>query len=218
MTKVDRARRAIEILEEKYGNPKTALEYSNEFELLIAIILSAQCTDKRVNIVTKKLFKELPDALSFSTSSIDKIERLIFSTGFYKNKAKNILSCSKRIQELGYIPKTMKDLIKLSGVGRKTANVFMSEFHGIAEGVVVDTHIFRVSRRLGLSTNSHPESVERDLMKVLPKSLWIKYPNLVIWHGRDICSSRRPKCQICPLADICKSANKFNTKVKKIKS
>ena len=195
----------IEKLEEKYGFPKTALLYENPFQLLIAVILSAQCTDARVNIVTKELFKQLKDPQAFVDAPLLLIEKLVFSTGFYKNKAFNIQGCCKMLVEKhnSIVPKTMEEMVLLPGVGRKTANVVLGDLYNIAEGVVVDTHIFRVTKRLGISKGKTPEPVEKDLMKILKKEDWIKYSNLLIWHGRDICHSRKPKCDICPFNNIC---------------
>lgn len=200
MKKIDRV---IEILAKEYGEFKTALEYSNIFQLLIAVILSAQCTDERVNKVTKKLFKELESPKDFAEVSQDKLEKLIFSTGFYKNKAKNIIAASKAIYKLGAVPQTMDGLTKLAGVGRKTANVVLSEGLNRVEGVVVDTHIFRVSKRLGLAKSNNAVSVERELMKKLDKKHWKLYGDLTIMHGRQICKSRKPNCDKCPLQNIC---------------
>ena len=202
--KSKKAKTALSILEEVYGNRGTELNYSSDFLLLIAVILSAQCTDKRVNLVTKKLFKELDTPEDFANVETAKLEKLIFSTGFYKNKAKNIIACSKEIVKRGgQLPKTIEELTNLAGVGRKTANVVLSELHGISEGVVVDTHIFRVSTRLGITKGKTPEQVEKELMNILDKKDWIKYGNIMIQHGRTRCKSRKPDCENCEVKNIC---------------
>ena len=205
MNKREKARQVINILEKEYGNPNTALKYADVFQLLIAVILSAQCTDERVNRVTKELFTILKVPKDFVDVKIETLEKLIFSTGFYRSKAKNIKMCSKDIYEKynNIVPKSMKDLITLAGVGRKTANVVLSEFYGKAEGVVVDTHIYRVSKRVGLSKSTSPEKVEKDLMKVVDRKDWIKYGNVAIQHGRKVCKSRKPLCNECTIKDIC---------------
>lgn len=212
MNKREKAKQVIKILERDYGNPSTALNYENVFQLLISVILSAQCTDERVNKVTKELFSYLKTPKDFNDVKIESLEKLIFSTGFYKNKANNIKLCSKEIYEKynSKVPDNMEDLVKLAGVGRKTANVVLSEFYGKAEGIVVDTHIYRVSKRVGLAKANSPEAVEKDLMRVVDKKEWIKYGNVAIQHGRKVCKSRKPLCEICKLKEICSYANLKN--------
>ena len=197
-------------LEKTYTPFVTALDYKTEWQLLVAIMLSAQCTDARVNRVTPVLFQALPNIDSFVRVPQAKLERLIFSTGFYKNKAKNIKAAAKKIGEEfdGKLPSSMEQLITIPGVGRKTANVFLQVVHNKAEGVVVDTHIYRVSKRTGVSSGNTAEQVEQDIMKALPKKYWILYGDLTIQHGRTICFARKPNCAGCPLNKQCPSAFK----------
>lgn len=204
------ASRVIRLLRKEYSLHKTALGYGSEWQLLVAIILSAQCTDARVNIVTPGLFRELPGVRDFVVAPIKKIEKLIFSTGFYKNKARNIKAAAQKITGdfKGKIPDSMEKLITIPGVGRKTANVFLHVVHQKIEGVVVDTHIFRVSRRTGVSGGKTAEQVERDVMGQLPKKQWIAYGDYAIQHGRKICHARKPECGKCILSKECPSAFK----------
>jgi len=209
----DKKKRAAEIirrLKKAYPDAHCALVHTNAFELLIATILSAQCTDVRVNIVTADLFRKYRGAAGFLKVSQQELERDIYSTGFFRNKAKNIQSACKRIIEEygGEVPKTMDELLTLGGVARKTANVVLGNAFGIASGVVVDTHVSRLSQRLGLTANTTPEKVERDLAELVPKKLWVMFPHWMIFHGRRICIARRPKCGECALNDICPSAFK----------
>lgn len=206
MKKRERLESILKILEEKYGPPKVMLNYSTTFELLIAVILSAQCTDKRVNIVTEKMFREVNTPEKFAELPIEKIEEYIKSTGFYRNKAKNIKACSRSIVEEhdGKVPMKMDELIKLAGVGRKTANVVMGDISGKPEGIVVDTHVKRLSNRIGFVESENPVIIERELMKWIPKKYWFLYPNLMIQHGRAVCNSRKPKCEICEIKKNCK--------------
>lgn len=207
----DHAREIIKRLKRVYPEAATALRHSNPLQLLIATILSAQCTDQRVNIVTKDLFKRYRLAIDFSESSVKELERYIHSTGFYHAKAKNIIGCCKRLVEhhKGKVPETMEELVELPGVGRKTANVVLGNAFGKAAGIVVDTHVKRLSERLGLSTNENPEKVELDLMKCVPKKDWILFPHLFISHGRNHCQARKPQCSECPLNDICPSTERY---------
>ena len=206
MTKREIAKQTLERLRERYGSDKTALKFYKDYELLIAVILSAQCTDERVNQVTKNLFKVLPTLESFNEVSLEDLEKLIFSTGFYKSKARNIKKCVKKLLSSynGILPQDMKNLVTLSGVGRKTANVVLNELFRTAEGIVVDTHIYRVSKRLGLAKGNSAVIVERELMKILPKKDWIDYGSVVILHGRERCKARKPQCSECILKDVCK--------------
>lgn len=203
----------VKTLSKHYKLHKSALSYKSEWQLLVAIILSAQCTDAQVNKVTPALFKALPKVQDMSAVNQTKLEKLIFSTGFYKNKAKNVKAAAQHLIEKheGKIPATMNELVKVPGVGRKTANVFLSVVHNKAEGVVIDTHIFRVSQRIGVSKGNTAEQVERDVMEQLPKRYWISYGDLVIQHGRKICHARKPDCVHCPLKKTCSSANLFLT-------
>lgn len=193
-------------LQDRYGAPKSALKYESTFQMLVATILSAQCTDERVNIVTKELFKKYKTPEDFVLLNILKLEKLIFSTGFYKNKAKNIKKCSEVLYYKygSIVPNSIEELTKLAGVGRKTANVVLGEVFNKSEGIVVDTHIKRVSKRLGLSKSDNPIIVEKDLMKLLKRDIWIDYSNNAITHGRQICKSQNPKCNKCFLNDLCK--------------
>ena len=196
----------MEKLEEKFGKPKCALNYDTPFELLVAVILSAQCTDKRVNIVTEAMFKEYNTPEQFATMDIEKIEELIKSTGFYRNKAKNIQKASQQLLEKynGELPQEMDKLLELGGVGRKTANVVRGEVWGLADGITVDTHVKRITNLLGLTEEQDPVKIERDLMKIVPKKSWIDFSHYIILQGRDKCIARRPKCDECEIKEACK--------------
>lgn len=195
----------LQILKEKYLSSKTALTHKNPLQLLVATVLSAQCTDTRVNIVAKKLFEKYTTAKDFANLSQKKFEQEIKSTGFYKNKAKNIINSCRIIVEKfnGNVPRAMNELITLPGVARKTANIVLSEGYGIIEGIAVDTHVRRVSFRLGLTKNTNPERIEQDLMKLLPKTEWRNITNLLIFHGRGTCIAKLPRCGICILDKLC---------------
>ncbi|MBK7393635.1 MAG: endonuclease III [Chloracidobacterium sp.] len=204
----DKKQRTAEIikrLKKAYPDAHCALVHSNAFELLIATILSAQCTDVRVNIVTADLFRKYRGPADFLNVAQIELEKDIHSTGFFRNKAKNIQAACKRIIEVysGNVPQTMDDLLTLGGVARKTANVVMGNAFGIASGVVVDTHVSRLSQRLGLTKEKTPEKIERDLEKLVPTKNWVMFPHWMIYHGRQICDARKPKCGECTLADIC---------------
>ena len=179
----------MRILARLYPNPKCALHYKKPFELLVAVILSAQCTDKRVNEITKKLFKKYPTLDDYIYAKPSEFERDIYSTGFFKNKTKNILSASKTIKKdfEGKIPKTMGEMLTIPGVGRKTANVVLGELYGTTEGIAVDTHIIRLSRLLGLTKHTNATKIERDLMKIVPKKDWVRFSHLLILYGREYC-------------------------------
>lgn len=200
----------LSVLEKKFGDPKCALNYTTPFELLIAVMLSAQCTDKRVNIVTDKMFKEVNTPEGFSILELNEIEVKIKSTGFYKNKSKNIKKTSKQILENynGKVPKKMEDLLKLNGVGRKTANVVRGELWGLADGITVDTHVKRLSKMIGLTKEQSPDKIEKDLMKIVPKNKWIQFSHFLILQGRDKCIARRPKCSECEINTICETYKK----------
>lgn len=201
----------IQRLRAAYPNAVTALHHKNAFELLIATILSAQCTDARVNMVTPILFARFPDPQSTMLATQEELEGIIRSTGFYRNKSKSIRAASARIVEEfgGDVPRTMEELLRLPGVARKTASVVLGSAYGLAEGVVVDTHVFRLARRLGLSRGKTAGEVEQDLMRVIPRGDWIEFAHLLIFHGRQICQARSPKCAACPVFDLCPSARYF---------
>ncbi len=197
------------ILRTRYTDVKTQLEYNNPFELLVATILSAQCTDKQVNKVTDNLFKKLKTPLDFATAPVEILEDLIRSTGYFRNKAKNIQNCSRSIVENyeGRVPKNLEDLTKLPGVGRKTANVVLGAAFGIP-GIVVDTHVSRIAQRLNLSDNKDPVKIEFDLMKIIPEKEWNDFCLHLIYFGREICRARKPMCKSCPLVRLCDSIDK----------
>lgn len=208
----DRKKRTLEViklLRSAYPDAHCALNHTNAFELLIATILSAQCTDARVNIVTAELFRKYRGPEDFLKVPQSELERDIHSTGFFRNKAKNIQAACARIIEVykGEVPRTMNDLLTLGGVARKTANVVMGNAFGIASGVVVDTHVSRISQLLGLTENKSPEKIEKDLSQLVPKKDWVMFPHWMIFHGRKICVARRPKCSECVLNDLCPSAD-----------
>ena len=202
----------IKRLKKAYPDAHCALIHTNAFELLIATILSAQCTDARVNIVTADLFRKYRGPEDFQNVSQAELENDIHSTGFFRNKAKNIQAACKRIVDEygGKVPQKMEDLLTLGGVARKTANVVMGNAFGIPSGVVVDTHVSRLSQRLGLTSEKTPEKIERDLEQLVPKKDWIMFPHWMIFHGRQICDARKPKCDVCVLADICPSRLNFS--------
>ena len=195
-------------LRKAYPKAKCSLDFTNPFELLIATMLSAQSTDVRVNIVTKSLFRKYPDAAAFAAASQVEMERDVKQTGFYRNKAKAVIAASKAIMERhgGETPRTMEELTALPGVGRKTANVVLSNAFKAPVGIVVDTHVTRVSGRLGLTSNSDAEKIEQDLMKLIPQKEWTAFSHRLIYHGRQICVARKPKCAECVLNDVCPSA------------
>lgn len=197
-------------LDEAYGKEYICyLNYETPWQLLIAVMLSAQCTDARVNIVTKDLFVKYPTLEAFANADLKELEQDIHSTGFYHNKAKNIIACTKRLLEEynGEVPEKLEDLTSLAGVGRKTANVIRGNIYR-EPSVVVDTHVKRISKKLGFTKSEDPEKVEQDLMKVLPKDHWILYNIQIITLGRSICTARNPKCTECFLADLCKAKGK----------
>jgi endonuclease-3 len=196
------------ILKKTYPQAKCALEHTNPLQLLIATILSAQCTDVRVNIVTKTLFKKYKTAKDWANAPLEQIEQDIKSTGFYRNKAFNIKNaCQKIISDYnGKVPDTMDELLKLNGVGRKTANVVLGNAFGVP-GVVCDTHVIRLSKRLELSANSDPVKLEFDLMEIVPKKNWTLFSHLIVFHGRNVCQARKPKCDICQIAKYCPATN-----------
>jgi endonuclease-3 len=192
-------------LAKHYADAECALHFASPLQLLIATILSAQCTDERVNTVTPELFRRFPTAGDLAQAAIGEIEQIIQSTGFFRNKAKNIKECCRRLVEKhgGEVPQDLDALVRLPGIGRKTANVVLGTAFGIPSGVVVDTHVGRLSIRLGLTRHTDAVKVERDLMEQLPRAEWIAFSHRMIHHGRRICVARNPKCEICPLNDIC---------------
>jgi len=210
----DLKKRTAEIirrLKKAYPDAHCALVHSNAFELLIATILSAQCTDVRVNIVTADLFRKYRGPQDYLNVSQRELETDIHSTGFFRNKAKNIqAACSRIIDEYnGQVPRTMDELLTLGGVARKTANVVLGNAFGIASGVVVDTHVSRLSQRLGLTENTSPAKIEKDLTTLVPKKNWVMFSHWLIFHGREVCHARKPKCTECVLADLCPSRDIF---------
>ncbi len=209
--KKKRANIIFKRLSKMYPGAKCALIHSNVWELLVATVLSAQCTDKRVNIVTSSLFKQFPGIEAFAECNLDDLERAIHSTGFYRNKAKNIKNAAQKILKdfKGKVPNTMKELITLPGIARKSANVLLYTWFGKNEGVVVDTHVKRISNRLGLTNEKIPEKIEKDLMKLYPRKNWGKFAYYIVDHGRSLCKAPTPKCIKCDLKDICPAAKLY---------
>jgi endonuclease-3 len=205
------ALKAIELLEKEYPNAKIALNYTNPIELLVATMLSAQCTDERVNIVTKKLFKKYRSAKDYARADLAGLEQEIKSTGFYHNKAKNVRNAAQMMVEKfgSKVPKTMDELLQLPGVARKTANIVLQNAYGVVEGIAVDTHVRRTSKRLGLTQNEDQDKIEQDLMKLVPKDKWARITDLLISLGRRVCVAKKPKCEMCVLNKICPSAFSF---------
>jgi endonuclease-3 len=199
------ARKIAKVLARVYPAAVCALHHDNPFQLLVATILSAQCTDARVNKVTPALFAKYPSAEKLAQASQADVEELIRTTGFFRAKAKNLLGMAQKLVSdfQGKMPRTIEELTTLPGVGRKTANVLLGTAYGIASGVVVDTHVKRLSYRLGLTENTSPERVEQDLMKLLPEKEWVIFSHRLIHHGRQICTARKPKCPECPLLGLC---------------
>jgi endonuclease-3 len=207
-----RTAKVIELLEREYPDAKVALNYSNPLELLIATILSAQATDEQINRITPKLFKKYRTAEDFANADLQELEQIIKSSGFYHNKAKNIKNCCKTLVEKynSRVPKTMAELLELPGVARKTANIVLTNAYGIVEGIAVDTHVRRLAQRLGLSDKDDPNKIEADLMKIVPKADWMRITDLLIWHGRRVCSAKKPNCAGCVLNKICPCAFAFD--------
>lgn len=204
-SKQARIQRIAGALRRAYPAARCELDHSSPLQLLVATILSAQCTDKRVNIVTPVLFKKFSSAADFANASPTDLEQEIRSTGFYRNKAKNIQACCRALVEKhgGEVPRTMDELTALDGVGRKTANVVLGNAFGINVGVVVDTHVSRLSRRLGLTRHTDPEKIEQELMKLVPQADWALLSHWLIWHGRRRCDARKPDCANCELIKLC---------------
>jgi endonuclease III len=195
----------VRLLGRLYPDATCSLDFRTPLELLVATILSAQCTDERVNIVTKVLFRKYRSAADYAKVPVSELEKDIQSTGFYRNKAKNIQNCCRLLVEQhdGQVPQDMDRLVELPGVGRKTANCVLGTAFGIASGVVVDTHVLRLSHRLGLSQQKDPEKIEKDLMEVVPKKEWVAFSHRMIQHGRKVCMARKPLCDVCPMSEIC---------------
>jgi endonuclease-3 len=208
----ERLLKILKLLEKEYPEPKTALEFSNPLELLVATMLSAQCTDERVNKVTKELFKKYRSPEHYAEADLEELEQDIRSTGFYRNKARNLKNCCKMIVEKfdSEVPNKMEDLITLPGVARKTANIVLANAYGVIEGIAVDTHVRRLAQRLGLTKNKDPGKIETDLMALAPKEEWSNLSHLLILHGRNVCQAKKPKCEACVLNTLCPSAFTFS--------
>jgi endonuclease-3 len=208
----EKIRKIISELEQQYPDAKIALNYSNPLELLVATMLSAQCTDERVNMVTKTLFKKYTSPEDYVKVDVKELEQDIKTTGFYHNKAKNLKDCCRLLVEKhnSEVPKTMKELLELPGVARKTANIVLSNAFGIVEGIAVDTHVRRLAKRLGLTQHDQPDKIEEDLMKIVPKEYWKRITDLLIFHGRKVCTAKKPLCNSCVLNKICPSAFMFD--------
>lgn len=196
----------IENLKKAYPDATCSLDFETPFQMVVAVMLSAQCTDERVNKTTPALFKKCKTIEDFANINIEELEQLIHPCGFYKNKAKNIKLCAKQVLEKfnGVVPCTHEELMSLAGIGRKSANVVMLEVYGIAEGIAVDTHAKRISNLMGLSKNKEPEKIEQDLLKIFPKQYLKDINHLLVWHGRNCCVARSPKCENCPVNMYCK--------------
>ena len=197
-------------LDDAYPNATCELKHENAFQLLVSTILSAQCTDVRVNQVAETLYKKYPDAKAFAYATPSELQQDIRPTGFFRNKTKSVMGASKAILEKfgGQVPRTMEEILTLPGVARKTGNVVLGTAYGIASGVVVDTHVLRLSNRLDLSRNGDPKKVEQDLMKIIPQNKWIQFSHQLIWHGRRICHARKPKCLECNMESLCYAKDK----------
>jgi endonuclease-3 len=206
----DRIAAILKALDEAYPNVECALNHRSPWELLVATILSAQCTDVRVNMVTPELFRRFPTPQAMAKATLPQLEALIRTTGFFRNKAKSIQGASRKIVKEfgGQVPRTLAELITIPGAARKTANVVLGVAYGKAEGVVVDTHVFRIARRLGLAKGETPQKVEQELMRILPESRWIDFSHQIIHHGRAVCVARKPKCERCNLEQLCTARDK----------
>ena len=205
-----RSSKLIRLLKKQYPDARCSLDFETVHQLMVATILSAQCTDERVNIVTKDLFTKYRTIEAYANADLEELKQDVFATGFYNNKAKSIKNSAQQLLELfnGEIPRTLDELVKLAGVGRKTGSVILGAGFGLAEGIVVDTHVGRISRLLKLTNQTDPVKVERDLMKIIIKRDWIIYSHLMIWHGRATCIARRPKCAECVVNELCPGAIK----------
>jgi len=204
----ERARKIIKLLKRAYPDARCSLDFKTVHQLMVATILSAQCTDERVNMVTPSLFKRYRSVKAFAEADLEQLQSMIYTTGFFVNKAKSLKKSAQQLLEWheGEVPRSLAELVKLTGVGRKTASVILGVGYGIAEGIVVDTHVGRISRLLGLTSQKDPLRIERDLMKILPHEDWIIYSHLLIFHGRAVCVARRPRCAECVLKARCPSA------------
>jgi endonuclease-3 len=200
-----RAAKILDVLEKAHPEAECALHHQNAYQLVMATILSAQCTDQRVNLVTPVLFGRYPAAADLATAEPSELESIIRSTGFFRAKAKSLIGCAKALvrDHGGDVPRSLDALVKLPGIGRKTANVVLGHAYGIAEGIAVDTHVLRVSNRIGLARGDDPIEVERQLMKLVPRERWTRTTDLVIFHGRKVCDARKPACGRCPLFGVC---------------
>ncbi|HXG32270.1 MAG TPA: endonuclease III [Bryobacteraceae bacterium] len=205
-----RVRKILQALDQLYPNATCALHHRNAWELLVATILSAQCTDKRVNEVTPGLFKKYPTIRDFAAASQEELAQDIRSTGFFNNKAKALIGAARKILADfgGRVPKTMEEMLTIPGVARKTANVVLGTAYGIPSGIVVDTHVQRIARRLDLTRETDPNKIEQDLMKIIPKERWILFSHQMIHHGRNLCTARRPRCAECPMNSFCYAEDK----------
>ena len=206
----ERVASILKALDEAYPDAVCALDHRSPWELLVATILSAQCTDVRVNMVTPELFRRFPSPAAMAKASLPELEELIRTTGFFRNKAKSIQGAARKITEefSGKVPGTLAELVTIPGAARKTANVVLGVCFGKAEGVVVDTHVFRIARRLELAKGDSPEKVEQELMQILPRDHWIAFSHQIIHHGRQVCLARNPKCNLCNLEPLCRSKDK----------
>ncbi|HUV68051.1 MAG TPA: endonuclease III [Terracidiphilus sp.] len=206
----DRIAAILKALDEAYPNVECALTHNSPWQLLVATILSAQCTDVRVNMVTPELFRRFPTPQAMAKATLPELEDLIRTTGFFRNKAKSIQGAARKVVEEfnGQVPQTLAELITIPGAARKTANVVLGVCFGKAEGVVVDTHVFRIARRLGLAKSETAEKVEQELMQILPRDRWIAFSHQLIHHGRQVCDARKPKCDRCNLEQLCHSKDK----------
>jgi len=200
----------LQRLDQTYPDATCELKHANPFQLLISTILSAQCTDVRVNQVTQTLYQKYPNPQAFAYANPSELEQEIRPTGFFRNKTKSVMGASKAVVEkfAGEVPRTMEEILTLPGVARKTGNVVLGTAYGIAAGVVVDTHVQRLSNRLELTKNHEPKKIEQDLMKVIPQDRWIKFSHQLIWHGRRVCIARKPRCAICSLESLCNAKDK----------
>lgn len=205
MDRKKQAQLVLKRLKKRYPQTRSKLTWSNAWELLISTVLAAQCTDERVNRVTPVFFERWPDAAALADAAVEDVQEVIRSTGFFRNKAKNLVSAARSIQEdfNGRVPRTMEELISLPGVARKTANIVLSNAFGIQEGLAVDTHVKRLAYRLGLTGQTDPNRIEKDLMPLFPRKEWGEVNHLLVFFGRDVCTARSPKCPACELNDIC---------------
>jgi len=208
-----RVLKILDLLEKEHPDARIALKFSNPLELLVATILAAQCTDERVNQVTRSLFKKYRSAEDYARADLATLEQDIKPTGFYRKKAQRLKEvCQILVEKFNSeVPRTMEDLLSLPGVARKTANIVLSNAYGVNEGIIVDTHVLRLAKRLGLTQSKTREKIERDLMEIVPREKWGRFADLLIFHGRRVCNARKPKCEICVLKDLCPSRATFNT-------